>query len=203
MSVRREREKFESLTGSLCNKVRSTTKRNIEVSEGVVDIGKPSSPDERQATLRYRVGSGASSPAPSATNTQLMQTLLRDWSRSRLDLRRFVEYVAAAQDRFFFVRTSQERSPLCQRHLRREFKPERHEVREQKPLVEQTCRSWGWSRDARARQNEPTLCHLKHAPSTWRHIKKVQKRNHAELPTLLGLESIANGCSKTYTSAIS
>ena len=49
-------------------------------------------------TLRQRVGSGVSSSGSSAADTQLTQSLLRDWFRGRLDSRRFVEHVAAARD---------------------------------------------------------------------------------------------------------
>ena len=47
-------------SSSVRNKVRPTTKRRIEVSEGVADIGEPSSRDKRQCTLRQTVGSGVS-----------------------------------------------------------------------------------------------------------------------------------------------
>ena len=43
-------------------------------------------------------------------------------------------------------------------------------------------------------QTKTSLCHLKQTPATWRQIQKAHERNHAELPTCLGLECTANGC---------
>ena len=56
--------------------------------------------------------------------------------------------------------------------------------------------------DAHARENEPPFVTSAYS-SPWRQVEKAQERNHAELPTRLGFESTANGCSNTSTSAIS
>ena len=48
------------------------------------------------------------------------------------------------------------------------------------------AQNWGCCGEACARQNEPTLCHLKRTSATWRQIQNAHERNIAEPPTWLG-----------------
>ena len=93
---------------------------------------------------------------------------------------------------------------LCQQHVRRELQPERHWVKEQKPPVEQTCRKLEMVQGGACQyKTSPRCVTSSRLPATWRQIQNAHERNHAEPPTWLGLESTVNGCSKTFTSAIS
>ena len=48
--------------------------------------------------------------------------------------------------------------PVCQQHLRRELKPERHWVKEQKSPVEQTCRKLGMIQERACQTTRANVC---------------------------------------------